>query len=76
MCVLLFEHIQVWNTNPNPNPNIRLSLESLYPLSQVHCWDPVELHDHLSLRWGKVADMAVYDEQLVSSTQLFNVKLT
>lgn len=29
------------------------------------------VHDHLSLHWGKVADMALYDEQLVSSSTLY-----
>ena len=35
------------------------------PHYQVHGWEPVTLQDNLSLRWGRVADMAVYDDQLV-----------
>lgn len=35
---------------------------------KVHGWEPTVLHDHLSLRWGKVADIAVYEDQLIGAS--------
>ena len=35
-------------------------------VAQVHGWEPVTTYDMLSLHWGKVADMTISKEQLVS----------
>ena len=37
---------------------------------QTYAWEPTVLHDKLSIHWGKVADMAVSGEQLVSHQTL------
>ena len=38
----------------------------IHTLSQVHGWEPAVMYEHVSVRWGKIADMAIYNEQLVS----------
>ena len=64
-CILHFDYTLVPGLN-RPLFPLQSTHMIFSPYHQVHGWEPVALHDNLSLQWGRVADMAVYNDQLVS----------